>query len=967
MARPASSKSAPRGGGSSSSRGRGRQAGSSSSSRAFNEAQAKARHERKAAKGGPTSINDVYDYAQSQVSNKGKGRGKAQSRALAGADEADPAPQRRANKKQRQAAGGEDDDDEEITSEEESSDEDGPSSRFPKVFDDDEAGPSGPNFDDHDSDIDSDEAFGESDEERFADWKFRGSTKNNGPPKNLGKPRAGQASDEDEEEDSEEEDDEDMMDLSKMLDGGSDAEDDDDEEDSEGEGDNDEQLLDKMNAIAAGTKRSADSDDGPSSKRSKAGGDFHSFGDEDDAGGLVTIEDLLEPIANEKGMSTFRANARVIAASSKSKQRSDGKEVKASHKGAGTLDAPLPSIIQDRIDRNAAYEVTKTDVEGWQPTIKRIREAEHLSFPLQSKPEMRPSTNALVGNYQAMGHSADSLEGQVAALLSAGGLSEKQMQKAEELQMKDLDPEEVKRRHAELRRMRELMFRAEQKAKRVKKIKSKTYRKVHRKERERELQKLRDAGLLEDPAKELDLELDSDEDPERIEAERKRAQERATLKHKNQSKWAKSILGRRHQLPAEAQQAIHDQLAKGDELRKKIEGVGSDEDSDSYDEDSVSGSEDEEAIREKAFDELADLEDAEDDEREEAEITGGKTKSGLLGMKFMKDARERERQQGRQMADDLRRELEGEVSEAGASGDAAKISLGSGGGRAVYGTQQIKSNDAQPTDEAPTVRRVKEIQAAQDAETSTASQKERKGVFETTLPAQELIFATAEDAEEEDASEAEGDATNPWLAIGSKSGNKLSKKRNEASVSKASSAESRALNKIARHKSRGDDARQADELDAAVEIDPHALIGAAAGGAKGKQAGKKAKKATVLSAEANAALDSDDDEDDSDDDEEVVTIEGPGRRAALRQKELMAEAFANDDVAADFAAEKRAIMAAEAPRVEDNTLPGWGNWGGKGVKKSAADKRKERERRERFSKVVPGWTRRSARTLRWRT
>jgi U3 small nucleolar RNA-associated protein 14 len=48
-----------------------------------------------------------------------------------------------------------------------------------------------------------------------------------------------------------------------------------------------------------------------------------------------------------------------------------------------------------------------------------------------------------------------------------------------------LSVEEVAQRRGELRKMRELMFRAEIKARRVGKIKSKTYRQIKKKEKER--------------------------------------------------------------------------------------------------------------------------------------------------------------------------------------------------------------------------------------------------------------------------------------------------------------------------------------------------------------------------------------------------------------------------------------------------------------------------------------------------
>ena len=49
------------------------------------------------------------------------------------------------------------------------------------------------------------------------------------------------------------------------------------------------------------------------------------------------------------------------------------------------------------------------------------------------------------------------------------------------------------------------------------------------------------------------------------------------------------------------------------------------------------------------------------------------------------------------------------------------------------------------------------------------------------------------------------------------------------------------------------------------------------------------------------------------------------------QKNLIREAFADDEVFTDFAGEKEAIVESEAPKTIDVTLPGWGVWAGAGI------------------------------------
>lgn len=66
----------------------------------------------------------------------------------------------------------------------------------------------------------------------------------------------------------------------------------------------------------------------------------------------------------------------------------------------------------------------------------------------------------------------------------------------------------------------------------------------------------------------------------------------------------------------------------------------------------------------------------------------------------------------------------------------------------------------------------------------------------------------------------------------------------------------------------------------------------------------------------------------SDDDEDG------GDGAAESRRMTLAEAFAEDDVVHQFGEEKKRVVDAGAPKVIDLTLPGWGDWGGSGLRVS---------------------------------
>ncbi|CAM4601072.1 unnamed protein product [Lepidochelys olivacea] len=73
---------------------------------------------------------------------------------------------------------------------------------------------------------------------------------------------------------------------------------------------------------------------------------------------------------------------------------------------------------------------------------------------------------------------------------------------------------------------------------------------------------------------------------------------------------------------------------------------------------------------------------------------------------------------------------------------------------------------------------------------------------------------------------------------------------------------------------------------------------------------------------------------------------------AADQRLVIKEAFAGDDVIADFLREKHKVERAGKPQAVDLVLPGWGEWGGTGLRPSA------RKRKRFLIKPVPGPPRR---------
>lgn len=188
-------------------------------------------------------------------------------------------------------------------------------------------------------------------------------------------------------------------------------------------------------------------------------------------------------------------------------------------------------------------------------------------------------------------------------------------------------------RRAELAKMRALLFYKEQKQKKVAKIKSKAYRKLHKKDKAT-------ADLSLEELKRLDPEL-ARQEREKLEAQR--AQERMTLKHKNTGKWAKQMLGRAND--SETQKAVMEQLNKHEALKRRIKGLESDESDE--DESDDGGDVDDEAIRQRA---MASLDQMERDKNNEHVVP----QKGVFAMKFMQRALEKQKKEAQEQIQQAR-------------------------------------------------------------------------------------------------------------------------------------------------------------------------------------------------------------------------------------------------------------------------------------------------------------------------
>ncbi|KAF4841872.1 hypotheticall protein [Colletotrichum siamense] len=484
---------------------------------------------------------------------------------------------------------------------------------------------------DEDSELDSDEAFGDSDEEDFQGYSFRGSK------------TAKNEADSEEDEDDDESLGEDAIDLAQALD----------------EYESDESMEDQGSG-SEGSESDSDADSPPSSDS-----DDEEDEEEVDPSKLGALQKFITSYGGEdedaaptkqKQKISFKdlGLAGVKDAQMRKSVKLMAKEEKETRPGAGKkLEVPLARRQQDKLQRAAAYETANETLGRWQETVKHNRRAEHLVFPLPQNAADEGLDNRELQALTAK-NSSNELEQTIMSIMQQSGLA---MNKQEENRMRKEAEEEGLSKEAlkdlvnQRRREREIASRETKKAARIKKIKSKAYHRVHRKEKEREEMKLHEAMA---ESGEIDSEA------EREAADRRRALERVGARHRD-SKWAKlGASNKRAVWDDDYRAGLHDMARREEELRQRKEGRAGhseSEDESEEEEDDEGSDEEDDVVREKRklLKQLKRIENEEDDS----------PASNLMKMKFMQKAEAMQKKANDELIAQIRRDIDsnGEASD----------------------------------------------------------------------------------------------------------------------------------------------------------------------------------------------------------------------------------------------------------------------------------------------------------------
>ncbi|GET91343.1 hypothetical protein, conserved [Leishmania tarentolae] len=604
-------------------------------------------------------------------------------------------------------------------------------------------------------------------------------------------------------------------------------------------------------------------------------------------------------------------------------------------------------LTKDRLTRKEVRAIVDEGMERYKPVLKELDSAKHIQFPMHL-PDSTPvpsSVGGIVAAADAQFRSdravtlaqssspAYRFGSKMDALLSKAGLSRRQVGdgadtpnsigsyvKFDDAVADGAHPQGLENGEIPtsgyVAKLKAMLAYENSRRKRLNRIKSKTYRRILRKEKEREKERQQKAFELLHP------ELARQRLAERL--LKARIEERVTQKHKNTSAWVKHAK-RFAQFDENTKDAIDDQHATHQRLMQKMEQGAGEENYERYvagDNESEASSEEErtvDALIEKIGGSRGaplsqqDLKsilwksvDAEENDDNAAERTMAspiaKARAELREMKFMKNAREREEKDYEDQIEALRRDIEAHQREERVSSEAEgeDVEDGTGATRmpvssaalssAAAGRIVFKKGKRPGSVEQIMLRRQSGIRIAASNDTEESSGNESDDA--------ELHSVLSVSSAEEDAKPSRGAPSDTSGQVKARNSGEEKTGKSTRSVQPASEfagARKDALLERVLPIKKATSTRvtilpkkraRSDEDAAAVELGPPA---------------------STL----------------------VDSLNVPEEDLRQNQEYLISRAFAHDDVDEDFVKEKESqVETIMRPEDKNQSLPGWGEWGG---------------------------------------
>ncbi|XP_070148835.1 U3 small nucleolar RNA-associated protein 14 homolog A [Polyergus mexicanus] len=271
----------------------------------------------------------------------------------------------------------------------------------------------------------------------------------------------------------------------------------------------------------------------------------------------VRIQDLVKSLGRRKDQNNISKKLRYI------------------QKKSRVLPKPLEKPAAERIKRAVGYDNVKKDLTKWNGVIARNRTVNQLSFPLKCTAEVKDfnasKTPAFLKGFKIKSDLMKKFEEVDPSLLYPPAEEEEKDNKYK------MTKEEMILKRKEIARLRAQQSYQEAKTHRQRKIKSKKFHRIQKKDKIKqqlkEFEKLQNINPEEALAKLEQL-------------DKTRAEERISLRHKNTGQWAKNqqIRARYNK---ETRQVLANQLAISREMTQKLKRTDNDDEDEEEDEEDI--------------------------------------------------------------------------------------------------------------------------------------------------------------------------------------------------------------------------------------------------------------------------------------------------------------------------------------------------------------------------------------------
>ena len=234
---------------------------------------------------------------------------------------------------------------------------------------------------------------------------------------------------------------------------------------------------------------------------------------------------------------------------------------------------------EKKLERETSYLAVGNDITKYQPRVKSLREADVVDFTQDDSKKVRHIGSKTLKEISASQNNMNKKDKKDQSndmnvkiqkiLVNNNCISDDAIIQKETQELKNINPEELRRRYNELKQLRVRLLQKEIENKRKAKIKSKLYHKIKKNKKIKE-----ENDLLEQLG-----EVDPEAVQQYIDKKRNdRVQERMKLKHGLNSKFLRTIKRYHFDKDQQVKEAIKDNYQERDKLLQRIQGKENDND-----------------------------------------------------------------------------------------------------------------------------------------------------------------------------------------------------------------------------------------------------------------------------------------------------------------------------------------------------------------------------------------------------